>query len=370
MYTSRKHSNKSKHFLIQLLILATVLIPSHRQIFASEESQPGSMLLVLENCDSDNKLSTDPYGDTVSLINPKGELISVIRRLLISDGPQILSVSEDGRFFAVCEKASDTLTVYEMATGKEVWSLFGVFGSAVFVKDMIYASNSNGIFAIDNTGTIVIHSRLIGCDIAVDAKHDCLWIVGLDVKKCNLDLDLQSKTKLTLDNKDTGAFSVDFDPIGSVWIAEQNVYQEYGSKNRLVKRSLHGDILKKINLDFSPIRVCVDSSDGSAWTTGSMKGPRDFSKIGDEWPETLDELNGLVKTETKIFTRKYDSEGNLIFEISEGGYSIELDQSDGSAWIGDKTNIWHYSAKGQKLGSYTGSPGARKWFTIVPDKNN
>ena len=214
MYTSRKHSNKSKHFLIQLLILATVLIPSHRQIFASEESQPGSMLLVLENCDSDNKLSTDPYGDTVSLINPKGELISVIRRLLISDGPQILSVSEDGRFFAVCEKASDTLTVYEMATGKEVWSLFGVFGSAVFVKDMIYASNSNGIFAIDNTGTIVIHSRLIGCDIAVDTKHDCLWIVGLDVKKCNLDLDLQSKTKLTLDNKDTGAFSVDFDTIG------------------------------------------------------------------------------------------------------------------------------------------------------------
>ncbi len=136
-----------------------------------------------------------------------------------------------------------------------------------------------------------------------------------------------------------------------------------------MKRSLYGGILKKIDLDFSPIRVRIDKYDGSVWTTGIIK-ERDFSGIGDEWPETLDELNELVKTEIETFTRKYDSEGNLIFEISEGGYSIELDPSDRSAWIAGKKNIWHYSANGQNLGSYAGSSDGQKWLAIVPGKSN
>lgn len=77
-------------------------------------------------------------------------------------------------------------------------------------------------------------------------------------------------------------------------------------------------------------------------------------------------MNDLAKTKTETFTRKYDSEGNLIFEISEGGYAIELDQSDGSAWIADKTNIWHYSANSRHLALYTGSSDCQKWFAIIP----
>jgi hypothetical protein len=241
------------------------------------------------------------------------------------------------------------------------------FSSAVFANDMIYAVNAYNVYVIGNTGTIVKHSRLGGLDIAVDTKHDCLWIVGLDVKKCNLDLDLDFKAKLTLDPTHTGGFSVDVKPDGSVWVADHNVHPEYGGRNRLVKISPDGGILKKNDLDFSPVRVRIDRSDGSVWTTG-MRKERDFSVIGDEWPETLDELNDLVKTEIETFTRKYDSEGNLIFEISEGGYSIELDQSDRSVWIAGRKNIWHYSAKGQKLGSYTGSSDGQKWLAVVPGK--
>lgn len=373
MYASCKHSNTVKHVLIHLLMLALFLMSGPQLIFALEETpnETGTMLLVLEDCDSDNRDSTPPYGDLVSLLNSKGELIRKYHSLEIQStfsGCTKISASEDGRFFVVCENAPNKLTMCETATRKELWSLWMDFESAVFANDLIYAVNRNNVFAIDNTGTIVKHSRLGGFDIAVDPKHDCLWIVGFDVKKCNLDLELQFKTKLTLDANKTGAFSVDVSPDGSIWIAEQNIRQEYGSKNRLVKRSLYGGILKKIDLDFSPIRLRIDKYDGSVWTTG-MTRERDFSGIGDEWPETLDELNELVKTEIETFTRKYDSEGNLIFEISEGGYSIELDPSDRSAWIAGKKNIWHYSANGQNLASYAGSSDGQKWLAIIPGKS-
>jgi hypothetical protein len=358
------------HALIHLFILASALMLGPRLSLASEEApnEAGAMLLVLENSDSNNKMSTFPHGDVVSLLNSKGDLVKKYHGLEIQStfiGCKKISASEDGRFFVVCENTPGKLTMYETASRRKLWTLWMDFESAVFANDLIYAVNRNNVFAIDNKGTIVKHSRLGGFEIAVDPKHDCLWIVGFDVKKCNLDLELQFKTKLTLDANKTGALSVDVSPDGSIWIAEQNIHQEYGSRNRLVKRSLYGGILNKIDLDFSPVRIRIDRFDGSIWTTG-MRKERDFSIIGDKWPDTLNELNELVKTEIETFTRKYDSEGNLIFEISEGGYSIELDQSDRSAWIAGKKNIWHYSANGWNLASYTSSSDSQKWLAIIP----
>jgi len=369
MYTSRKSSNTAKHALIHVLMLALFLMPGARRTHASEETpnKAGAMVLVLEDCDSDNDLSTPPNGDVVSLLTSRGELVRKYYGLGII-GCGLVSASEDGRYFIVFENVGK-LTMYETSTNRVPWSLWMDIKSAVFANDMIYAINAYNVFVIDKTGTIVKHARFGGLDIAVDTKHDCLWIVGLDVKKCNLDLKIESRVNLTLDITHTGGFSVDVNPDGSVWVAEQNVHQEYGSENRLVKISPNGSILKTIDLDFSPIRLRVDKSDGGIWTTGRIK-KRDFSKIGDEWPETIDELNELVKTEIETFTRKYDSEGNLIFEISEGGYSIELDPMDGSAWIAGKKKIWHYSAGGQNLGSYAGSYDGQKSLAIVPGKSN
>jgi len=368
MYTSRKSSNTAKHALIHVLTLALFLMPGARRVLASEQTpnEAGTMVLVLEDCDSDNDLSTPPNGDIVSLLNSKGESIKKFYGLGIS-GCGFVSASEDGRYFIVFENVGK-LTMYETSTKRVPWSLWMDIKSAVFANDMIYAVNAHNVFVIDKTGTIVKHARFGGLDIAVDTKHDCLWIVGLDVKKCDLDLKIDTRVKLTLDSVHTGGFSVDVNTDGSVWVAEQNVHHQYGSENRLVKISSDGGILKKIDLDFSPIRLRIDKSDGGIWTTGRIK-KRDFSKIGEEWPETVDELNELVKTEIESFTHKYDSEGNVIFEISEGGYSIELDPSDGSAWIAGKKNIWHYSAKGQNLGSFAGSYDGQKSLAIVPGKN-
>jgi hypothetical protein len=375
MYAARKHSNNVMDALISSLILVPVLISGARLTLASEEppNEAGAKILVLEDCDSDNKLSTDPYGDTISLLNSKCELIKKFRSLSIHNvsfiGPRNISVSEDGRFYIVCQIMPGRLTMYETANCRELWTLWIDFESAVFANNSIYAVNRNNVFTIDNTGTIVKHARLGGFDIAVDTKHDCLWIVGDDVKKFDLDLRLNFKTKLTLDNNKTGAFSVDFDPLGSIWIAERNFDYRRDSKNRLVKRSLYGDILKIVDLDFSPVRVRIDSSDGSVWTTGIIK-ELDFSRFSDDLPETLDVLNELVTTKTEVFTCKYDSEGNWIFVTSKGGYSIELDQSDGSAWIAGRENIWHYSANDRPLAAYTGSSDCQKWLAIIPDNSN
>jgi hypothetical protein len=239
------------------------------------------------------------------------------------------------------------------------------FRSAVFANGMIYAVNNYNVFAIDNTGTIVKHARFGGLDIAVDAKHDCLWIVGLDVKKCNLNLQLDFKAKLPLDPTHTGGLSVDVNPDGSIWVADGDVYKRYGGRNQLVKISPEGNIMKSIDLDFSPMRICIDRSDGSVWITGTRK-ECDLSGVGDEWTETLDELNNLAKTKIETFTSKYDSEGNRIFVTSDGGYSIELDQSDSSAWIAGRKNIWHYSARGRNLGSYTDFSDGQKWLAVIP----
>lgn len=371
MYAASKHLKMSKKSIIHLLVLASVSLPASRQIFASEEmsDKAGAMVLVLEDCDRRNETSTYIPLDNVSLLNPKGKLVRKFYGLNITStikGCKKISASQDGRFFVICENMPDRLSMYETATRKKLWSLWMDFNSAVFAKDLIYAVNRNNLFAIEDKGTIVKHSRLGGFDIAVDPDHNCLWIVGSDIKKCNLNFQMLFKTELELGlHYNTGAFSVEVNSDGSVWIAEQNVYEENDDKNQLVKRSLDGSLQKIIGLDFSPIRVRIDRSDGSVWTTGIIK-ERDFSGIGDEMPDTLDELNKMVKTNTGAFARKYDSEGNLIFEICEGGYSIELDQSDGSAWIAGGKNIWHYSAGGQLLAVYPGSSDCQKWLAIIP----
>jgi len=351
--------------LISCFIIVSILTLGTRPTLASEEvpDDAGAMVLVLEDCDSDNKLSTAPYGDTVSLINSKGELIRVVARgLCITDRGCELSISEDGRFFAVCDRAANILTVYETATGRKLWSLLGIFNSAVFANNLLYAYNSESIFVIDNSGTIVKHSRLGAFDIAIDKAHNCLWLSGLDIKKCNLDME----TVLTV--KSFGGLKVPFiievNPDGSIWIA-QDAYEQYGRENKLIKISPEGKVLLTINLEFYPAHICLDKSDGSVWTTGRIK-KRNFSRFGDELPESLDALNELVTTKTEVFTCKYDSEGNWVFVISKGGYAIELDQSDGSAWIAGKTNIWHYSAKGELLAAYTGSSDCQKWLAIIP----
>ncbi|TKJ38879.1 MAG: hypothetical protein CEE38_04060 [Planctomycetes bacterium B3_Pla] len=376
MITCSKPFHSIKTAPTYILLAASIVVLAGATGFASKQV-PGSAkatVLVLDDCDSDNKNSTPPYGDAVSLLDSKGELVRLVTRGLAIgrnwSGCRAISVSEDGRFFVVCEDAVNQTSVYETSTGRKIWSLSGLFRSAVFAKGLVYALARDSVYAIDNTGTIVKHSRTgSGIDIAFDSSRNCLWIVGTNVKKCNLDLEILMKADPIRGGG--GAFSVDINADGSIWVAAQYMRSRPprdGSENGLLKISPEGRLLKTIEVEFSPQRVRADRSDGSVWTTGSILH-RDYSRIGDVWPETLTELDALTNIGIRRYTRKYDSDGNLLVSLTDGGASIDLDPSDGSVWIAGKSSISHCSRTGANLATYTGVTGNQKWLAVVPCKN-
>lgn len=366
MRTCLNLSNSIRPVLTCILITATISVLTPQTGLASKEvpDTGRATLLMLDDCDSDNKYTTPPFGDAVFTLNSKGELIKRVGGLGIGrslGGCRAISVSRDGLFFVICENLANKLTMYETATGKELWSLSGLFTSAVIAHEVVYAVNQTSVFAIDSSGIIVKHSKDGGFDITVDPSGDCLWIVGFDIKKLNLDL----QVLLTVDPIRAVAFSVDVNPDGSIWVAEHNIPGGRASKKRLLKIAPDGSILKTIDLNFSPKSVRVDRSNGSVWITGT--GRRVFPNFGDEWPETLAELYELAEIETH--THKYDSCGLLQVRITQGGNSIELDPSDSSIWLAGSKKLWHYSSTGEDLGSYDSEFESQKWLALIPEES-
>ncbi len=364
--------NKKKPVSIFIILVITILILTSHTIVASCEASDtdAPTFLVLNNSDSDNNHTTPLYGDSVFLLNSKGE---IVKRLLLGlttgynfPGSRTISTSEDGRYFVVCSDIEDRITVYETVTGIKVWSLRGVFNSAVFANDRVYALNIESVFVIDDTGTIVKHSRIGGFDIVVDASGGCLWIVEQDIKKCSMDL----KIIMTVDPIRCGACSVDVNHDGSIWVADRFVgkLKRDDPKGRLLKISSQGDVLQSIDLDISPVCVRLNKSDGSIWVTGTRERHRDFSLIGEDWPDTINELNSLVGDEKEYFTLKYNPNGKLLLSITQGGGSIGLDQSDGSIWIAGRKKIWHYSSTGVILTEQIEVSGSQKCIAAVPLK--
>ena len=256
--------------------------------------------------------------------------------------------------------------MYRTADGIKQWSLAGFFRSAVFADDLIYALGPGGVYAIDRTGTIVKHSRIdAGLDIVFDPVDKCLWIVGMNIRRYSLDLKLQFKRRLPFNISNSQPCSIDLNPDGSVWLAGRNASGREGDGNQLVKISPAGQVLKVIDLDFCPQRIRVDRSDGSVWTTGRVRR-QDYSRIGDEWPETVAELDALIITKVQTHTRKYDSEGKLLVKSVQGGTSIEVDPWDGSVWIAGERSILHCSSSGDNLATYTGASGSQRWLAVIP----
>ena len=372
MLTISRPSDSTRFVAASLLVMLLIGILAPETCLASKEARdPGRpTLLALDNCESDNEHRTSPHRDRVLLLNSRGQLIKQIPRLIIGNrgfgGCRGISVSQDGRFFVVCGHSGEGISMYQTSYGIKRWSLSGIFGSAVFADGLIYALGPHGIYAIDREGTIVKHSRTGGgIDIAFDSLGKSLWIVGTGIKRYTLDLRLLFRVKLPLRASNSGAFSVDVNPDGSVWVAGRNAYEREGNGNKLMKISPAGELLKVIDLDFCPQRVRVDRSDGSVWTTGRVRR-QDYSRIGDEWPETVAELDALIEVEVESYTRKYDSQGNLLVKTTQGGTSIEVDPSDGSVWIAGDKSILHCSSTGANLATYTGGSGSQKWLAIVP----
>jgi hypothetical protein len=324
-------------------------------------------VLVLDNRDSNYKFP--PFDDVVLLLNNKGEVINQINGLNICQnmgGNRAISVSDDGRFFIVCENVADKITAYDLTTGDEIWSLPGKFRSAAIAEDVTYVLGSSEddkkyrdeIVSIDSEGNIIKRSKEAkGFDIAVDPNANCLWLVGSDIKKYDMDL----KVVKTIDPIIWYAVSVDICPDGSIWVAECEHIEVSGSQNRLLNISSKGNILQNIPLnDLSPSCVRVNRSDGSVWITGIHLRIRRRLSFR-QWPPSWRRIYVYIGPRTQ----KYSSEGKLLFEIKRGGHSIDVVQSDDSVWIADRTQLLHYSSDGKKLDTCDGVSDDHKWIAVV-----
>ncbi len=352
-----------------LLLLATVLIhKAEAELPVSATESPH--ILVLDNCDSDYKVP--PFTDSVLSLDSEGKVINEISGLNIcqnAGGNRAISVSQDGKFFVVCENVADRISAYNTSTGNLMWSLQGKYTSAVIAQGIVYALTSddtiygNGIQAFDRGGTIIKQSAVInGFDMVIDPNRSFLWVVGGDIKKCDMNLRVVKVIKPI----QWFAVSVDIDSDGSVWVVEREHSDVTGSQNRLIKISQQGTIIWNIPLkDISPLCVRVDRSNGNAWVTGIRY--REYSKLSfRRWPPRWESAWKYLGSRT----RKYSPQGELLLELKRGGKSIDIDASDGSVWFTDedRPRLYHYSSKGKELDTSENLSHDHKWITILPKK--
>ncbi|MHC4584915.1 MAG: NHL repeat-containing protein [Planctomycetota bacterium] len=355
---------------IMLLLLFVSLVIHKAKAEPPVSTTESPHILVLDNYDSDYKVP--PFTDSVLSLDSEGKVINEISGLNICQnigGNRAISVSQDGQFFVVCENVADWISAYNISTGNLLWSLQGKYRAAVVSQGIVYALTSddtiygNGIQAIDRGGTIIKQSTEInGFDMVIDPNGSFLWVVGDDIKKCDMNLRVVKVIKPIK----WSAVSVDISANGSIWVAEREHTDVTGSQNRLIKINQQGTIIRDIPLkDISPLCVRVDRSNGNAWVTGIRY--REYKKLSfRRWSPRWERAWKYLGSRT----RKYSPQGKLLLELKRGGKSIDIDASDGSVWITDEDTprLYHYSSKGKKLGTSDNLSRDHKWITILPKK--
>ncbi len=344
-----------------------------------------STILVIDSFKPDFKMR--PFHDAVIAFGPQGKPSLILTNLRVFQtvgGARCLSVSQDGSFFVVCESVGRHLTAYETPTGRPLWSVDGEFNAATIAQDgRVYAIRTERGYVVDGSGgeqiVVIDHGRILqragragSSDLALDAQHKALWLVGERIMKCDLEL----KVLRQIDTVRWCAASVDINPDGSIWAAEREHRDVSQSTNRIIKISSQGQILQSVGLPWSPLCLRADPSDGGVWVTG-IKVSQPLTQRLLAWierqtgslPLTTNAREFLTKSRVTRSTEKYDPNGKLLHKIPRGGFTLEIDPSDCSLWLAGGTDrIYHYSPDGKELGRYAGVSAGDKFIAVVPSK--
>jgi outer membrane protein assembly factor BamB len=329
---------------------------------------PQARILVLDNSDSDFKVP--PFDDQVIGVSEEGQVTTRTGGFNMCQtigGPRAIAASDTGRFFVVCENVGDRITAYETASGKQLWSFASADGlnAAAVAGDLIYALTCEGtiygknLVVLDSSGNLVKKAPVAGFDIAFDPNANRLWLVGADIKRCDMDLQVE----WSIDPFQWCASSVDAAPDGSAWVTER-MHPQAGGQNRLLKISDQGTVLANLALDISPMCVRVDRSDGSVWVTGIFLRQTKVPSLSlKRWPPVR------MKAKYKFGgsrTYKFSAQGQFLFEHKHGGYSLDLDPSDNSVWVGGESRLLHYASDGATLGTHGNVSKDQKWIAVIP----
>lgn len=366
---------KKTYLCVIFVFILSVFIPgcSRKESLGNYDVK----VLVLDDCGIVSETEKESKTDEILMLDSEGKLLRKIDGFQVKENygqNKVVSVSEDGRFFAVCEAEARKLSIYETSTGTEYWSHIWpdrTVHIASFFNNTLYAAGTRFIMSIDvdEIGKKDIEEinkfwNGVWLDFAFDKKNNSIWAVGSIIRKYNLDFEQEFQIGSAFDSSVAGAFSVDTATDGSAWVAVQEVIEINDYENKLLKVSSDGNIIKTIQLDVIPNCVCVDKSDDSVWVTG-MTSNRDYSNIGDEWPETLTELNAAIKTDVRTYTHKYNANRDRILELDKGGYSIAIDPADKSVWVACHDSIVHYSDTGEIINEYKDVSEQHKWIALV-----
>jgi outer membrane protein assembly factor BamB len=370
---------QGRKLTIALVIIAAgvMLVALWQALFGDDGKPFAGRILLMQDSDRDFKLA--PFEDPVIAYGSNGKTTRKVGDLNLCQtvgGSRSLSVAPNGRFFVVTENVGNKITAYETDTGKRLWSLDGGYTAAIVASNgLVYALFSAGLIYGDklvtiDQGKIVKEAKLGGFDIVLDSEHNALWLTGADIKKCDLEL-----TQLQqLDPIPWCGVSVDVNADGSVWVAEREHRDVKGSRDRLLKISPGGEIIKTVDLKFSPACLRVDRGDGSVWVTGGMWRP----PLGARILEKIEKRTGRIRIGKPVrdfltrgggsnWTHKYDANGTLLHEIKRGGFTIDIDRTDGSLWIAGPTKVYHYSRHAEKLGQAGGvAADEQKYIAVVP----
>jgi hypothetical protein len=370
---------KGRKITIALVLLAAsfMLLMLWKAIWGDNGKPFAGRILLLQDSDSDFKLA--PFEDSVIAYGPDGKMVPKVDDLNICQtvgGCRSLSIAPDRRFFVVCENVANKITAFEIDTGKSLWSLDGDYTSATVASNgLVYALLSAGtiygdkLLVIDQ-GRIVREAKVGGFDVVLDNERNALWLTGADIKKCDLDLTVLRQ----LDPIPWCGVSVDVNPDGSVWVAEREHQDVKGSRDRLLKISPSGEVIKTVDLKWSPACLRVDRGDGSVWVTGGMWRP----PLGARILEKIEKRTGKIRIGKSLRdfltrggvsnrTHKYDANGTLLHELKVGGFTIDIDRADGSLWIAGPKKVYHYSRHAEKLGRAGGvAVDEQKYIAVIP----
>jgi hypothetical protein len=374
----------SKWVLVTMVLLLSGLLAVYWSQFQGKGILTSAAgVLVLEDCDRDFR--TPPFEDAVLMFGSDGKPRRKVSDLSICEtvgGCRALSVAMDGQFLTVCENVGNQLTAYQLGTGERLWSIKGksvsareITSATVSPNGVVYALASDGTFygsqtlAVDQAGTVIRQAPVGGFDLALDPERRVLWLVGKNVKKCDLELNLI----LEVNQIGWCAVSVDLDGDGSIWVAERQHPNVAQSTNRILKISSTGQVLKTVGLAFSPLCLRVDRSDGSVWVTGAATketGTKRFldsiEKVVGHLPTGKSVRDFLTRPSVWSKTHKYDRNGVLQRELNRGGFSLDIDQTDGSLWIGGSERVYRYSRQGTVLGHSGGASSNQKYLVVIP----
>ncbi len=297
------------------------------------------MVYILE--DNDPDIRNPPFEDRLTIINPADhtkvrtiakfgicESIGAAKRLVAKDG---------GLECLIVDMVSNRLVKYDF-TRDEVSVMMSRSMNSIYFSENgeIYGLTDGTIFGnkvlkMDQSGNIIKETSYGGFDIAVD-DHDSIWIVGANITRLNRNFNKQ----FSIDPVAWTALSVDFTSDGSAWICEGKHPEVVGSKDRLLKISPNGDIVKTIDFTTRPLCVSVDRNDDSLWLA-----------IG----------NGLYK---------YDREGNLVKRVeTQARWTVKVNQTDGSVWVAGFGDVKHYTRDGALIAAIPGFSSSQAYMDFI-----